>query len=170
MKALKAALRKDALWLRFTAIIKSASPPEFIGYPEELMQLHRTRGVRVLGLRAMPTGKKIADAALRDQAVRSRCVEISMSVIHQRNFLVSSIETISAYLIANFDLSSIARSVTDRKAVVSSLVSDAQKKIDDMNSTIELANLVINDVDKASWALKSTVEALSIATARERTL
>jgi hypothetical protein len=171
VNALRRALRKDDKWARFMAIRKAAYAPEFEKYIEEIQRMHKTRSIRVLGATAAPTGKKIADAAMRDQSVRSRCVEICMEITRNRNQLAIAMNTVSTYVNAEYGsllADNGVRAVTERRSIVESLFGPAQRTLDELDTITEIADLVIKDVDQASWSIKSTVTALEVATARER--
>lgn len=168
---LRRTLRKDDKWARYVSVYRTAYRPEFDGYIDEIQTLHRTRSTRVLGAQSAPSGKKIADAAMRDQSTRSRCVEISMEVVRQRNHLAIVMNTVQSYILTEYgrllyELGFTA--VKTKEEAVLSLFGAGTRKIQELDTITEIANMVINDVDQASWAIKSTVTALEVATAREK--
>lgn len=168
---LKRALKKDEKWLRFLDSMKTAIQPEFQGFIDEIMLLHKTRSIRVLGVDAAPSGKKIANAAMRDQSARSRCVEIAMTVTRSRNYLAIVMNTVENHINAEYGAllgRAGVRAMGERRAIVESLFGGAQRKLQEIDSIIEIADMVIKDCDQASFTLKHTVSALEVATAREK--
>lgn len=168
--ALRKSLRKDKRWQRFRNIIDQAYLPEFDAFTDEIERLHKTRGVRVLGAQALPTGKKVADAAMRDQSVRSRCVEIVMSVTRSRNYLAIQMDTVRSYLMAQYMQllhDEGIRTITEKREIINSMFSRADTCLHRLDTITQIADMVIKDVDQAGYALKHTVEALSVATKRE---
>jgi hypothetical protein len=168
--ALRNALKKDARWKRFRAIVDQAYLPEFDAHIDEIERLHKTRGVRVLGAQAMPSGKRVADAAMRDQGVRSRCVEIVMQVTRSRNYLAIQMDVVRSYVMAQYMQllgESGARTITEKKEHVTSMFSKADTTLHRLDTITEIADLVIKDCDQAAWALSKTVSALEVATKRE---
>lgn len=173
ISALRRALKTDEKWARFQSVFKNAYRPEFDSFIPMIQQLHSTRSLRVLGAQAAPSGAKIADAALRDQSTRSRCVEICMIVARERNHLAATMNTIQSYLEAEYGslLSQHgARSMTEKRGLIESLFGPAQRKLERLDTIPEIAEMVIKDVDQASWMLKTLVTALEIATAREKSI
>lgn len=166
-------LKKDPKWLRFKAVYDSAYKPEFDTYIDEIQLLHKTRSVRSLGVQSAPSGKTLADASMKDQSARSRCVELCINVVRSRNYLAITMNTVSSYLNAEhaeFMATLGVRTISDRRELVESMFGSAQRMLDKMDTITEIADLVIKDIDQGAWALKSTVSALEIATARERTV
>lgn len=167
---LRRALKTDTRWKRFKGVIDQAYLPEFDQFIDEIENLHKTRGVRVLGAQAVPSGKRVADAAMRDQSVRSRCVEIVMQVTRRRNYLAIQMDVIRSYLTAQYMQllgESGARTITEKKEIVSSMFSRADTILHRLDTITEIADLVIKDTDQAAWALSKTVTALEVATKRE---
>lgn len=166
-------LKKDTKWARFKAVYDTTYKPEFDEYIDEIQLLHKTRSIRVLGIKSAPSGKTLADASMKDQAARSRCVEICINVVRSRNYLAITMNTVSSYMNAeygSFMATLGVRTISDRRELVESMFGPAQRMIDKLDTITEIADLVIKDVDMSSWALKTTVTALEIATARERTV
>lgn len=168
---LRRTLRKDDKWARYVAVYRTSYRPEFDKFIDEIQTLHRTRSTRILGAQSAPSGKKIADAAMRDQSTRSRCVEICMEVVRQRNHLAIVMNTVQSYILTEYgkllyDLG--FRSNKAKEEAVLSLFGAGRRKTEELDTIVEIANMVINDVDQASWAIKSTVAALEVATAREK--
>lgn len=171
--ALRKALKSDARWSRFYQVYTHAYRPEFDTYIEEIQRLHSVRSTRVLGATAAPTGLKIADAAMRDQSSRSRCVEICMIIARERNHLAITMNTVQSYIEVEYNslLQECGiKTISEKRNIIVSLFGAAQRKLDRLDTIPEIANMVIDDVDKASWTLKTLVASLEIATARERTL
>ena len=163
-------IKENLKWKRFQAVLETSWNPLFDKFIDEIQASHRNRTVRHLGAQAMPTGKKVADASMKDQAVRSRCVEIVMEVVRRRNFLAISMNTIETEIMSTYNSELIglgARSINDKKNLVHSLLGPAQKKLDALDTIREVADLVIDDCDHASFALKHCVDALVVATKRE---
>jgi hypothetical protein len=170
---LRRALKADDKWARFQKVFANAYRPEFDEFIEEIQRLHSTRSMRVLGVTATPSGVKIADAALRDQSTRSRCVEICMTIARERNHLAITMNTVSSYLEAEYGAllgQNGVRSMTEKRGIIDSLFGPSQRRLDKLDTIPEIANLVISDIDKAAWALRVLVDALEVATARERSV
>lgn len=166
---LKRALKRDKVWLRFVDISKGSFRPEFSEFVVEMQKLHKTRTVRQLAT-AMPTGKRIGEAALVDQSVRSRCTEICMDVMASSSYLSLSIENMRRYILANYDdilVDSGITRITEKRTIVDGLFNTASSRLQRLYDIIDVADLVIKDIDQAGWALARTTTALEIAVKRE---
>lgn len=168
--ALRIQLKRDKRWQQFRSALASAYLPEFDGYIEEMQALHKTRGIRVLGAQALPTGKKVANAAMQDQSVRSRCVEIAVNVTRQRNYLAAIRDATRGYLIVKYGATLQqhgARTITDRREIIGERLDKADQIIGRLDSITEICDMLIKDLDQGNWALSRVVDALQVATKRE---
>ena len=166
---LKRALKRDKVWHRFVEISKGAYRPEFSGFVVEMQKLHKTRTVRQLAT-AMPTGKRIGEAAMVDQSVRSRCTEICMDIMASSSYLSMSIDNMRRYILANYDeilVDAGATRITEKRTIVDGLFNTANSRLQQLYDILDVADLVIKDIDQAGWALARTTTALEIAVKRE---
>lgn len=164
-------LKRDDSWKRFKRIVATSWDETFDKYMDEIQNMHKARPIRLIGVNnAHPSGKKLAKAQMVDQAYRSRCIEISMNILRNRNNLEQAINAIKKHVESRYhkDMAQFGiRGVTERKRFVDSLVSFATKKLGDINSIVQMSDLVVGDIDQGTWAIKHTVDALQIATKRE---
>lgn len=166
---IKRSLKRDKAWHRFVEISKGAFRPEFAGFVEEMQKLHKTRLVRQLAT-ALPTGKNLAEAGLKDQAVRSRCTEICMDVMANANYLSLAIANMRRHILFQYDdvlVDSGVTRVNEKKATVDNLFNTAQGRLQALNDILDVADLVIRDIDQAGYALKNSTAALELAVRRE---
>ena len=169
VQRLKERLTTNETWKKFRSQMKTLWQSEFITQIDEIKTAHLSRTVRSLNT-GMPTARRVAEAAAQDQAVRSRCVEIVINAVVVRNQMQMGISTIQKYLETHYfdTLKAFGVSgVNDRKAIISSLLSPYQQRFDRVCTLIEVADIVINDLEAAGWAVKHMVEALTVATKRE---
>lgn len=170
-KRLLTKLAEDRYWIRYRGIVSSCVTPEFDKYLEEVQAMHKSRPVRTIGLSSVPSGKKLVRAALVDQAYRSRCVELVINVIRNRNVLEQAISIIKKHVEGEYSdyLKQIGlRGITERKSLINSLVLNATRQLAEMDTIVQICDLVITDIDKSSYALKHAVDSLQIAMKRER--
>jgi hypothetical protein len=114
--------------------------------------------------------KRISDAGLQDQSFRSRCVEICVTVTRNRNNLATAYETLVLYLESEYGAFLRRNGVTakvDQRAMYKRLMKEAVEKLDQLDTIVELADKIIEDIDKASFTLNRSLSALEIATKRE---
>lgn len=168
LEAIRKKLRKDSTWKSFRSIRDNAWKPEFENFGDEILRLHKTREIRLLkrGNRA----SKLSDAALQDQATRSRCVEIAAIITLNRNYLERAINNALKHLETHYGsylFSKGCKTKMEQKAVYEVCMADAKSKMEQMDTIIEVADRVIDDIDKGSFAIKHSLDALQIATKRE---
>ena len=166
-------LRESTVYTRFrkitaTALERSAT---FDGYLSEIHGLHTSRGVRTI-TRAT-AAKKLADASIQDQSCRSRIVEIAMTVAETRNWLAEAVDNFENYLKTNYSrtLSKVGcTTIAQRDAMAEHFTTDARRILSKIDSITEIGDMVIADIDKAAWAIRSCIDAVTVATKRETTL
>jgi hypothetical protein len=142
--------------------------PQFETWLEEVIKLHKARGVRLLSSKS--GARKLSEAGLQDQSYRSRCIEIILLITRNRNYLASVLFGIQRYIESEYQsqLSKMGiRTKTGQRALINLLTQRAQESVDHLDSLLEMVNLVVEDLDKASWAVKNALAALEITTKRE---
>ena len=166
--ALRRALREDDAYQKYRNILKMAvKTSTFASLVEEMETLHKGRKSRHLFLRP-PSIEKTLDAAMQDSAYRSRCVEIVVIVSKTQRMLTSSVDSISNIIVAKYShLMKELRTKGERDAAIASLLQPAYDKLAEIESIIEIAQYVIEDIDKTAWSYKTTVEGLKLMYDRE---
>jgi hypothetical protein len=168
IKSLRRRLKNDVTWKSFRAIRKKAWRPEFENFGDELLRLHKTRGIRSLG--SGRRASKLGDAALQDQAVRSRAVEIVITLMESRDTLEVALHNTFKHIEATYTRLLVDRDVKtkmEQKSIIESCFSSARSTMKQINSLIDIADRIIDDIDQGGFAIKHSLEALAIATKRE---
>jgi hypothetical protein len=138
---------------------------------DELKLAHSQRSVRTLN----PTDPRFVDnvieANLKDQAVRSRTTEIIIRCVRAHTLLANSVESLKYHLLISYsnDLKSF-RTVAERAQIVNMTLKRFDTFLTDVMVLKDSAQLVVNDIDKASWALKSVLQAMELHHSPERRL
>ncbi len=163
-------LKDDPVWQKFRNTIKNLWQPEFENHIEEIKKLHTGRSIRSINPH-MPTGKGIAEAAARDQMVRSRCVEIAINVTVVRNLMAVAIKNAGKYVEVKYatymEKSLGLHTLNSRNSMKSALLGPYYKRFDDLETVLEIVDMVIEDCDKSSYTIKHLTEAITVATKRE---
>lgn len=149
----KKAFANGAFSLNFNALLK------------EIKGLHVTRSVRSLDTHTVLSNTEAVVAALiNNQITRSRIVEIKMNVSDLDLRIHSKIESLSKYLLSKYadDLKSLKLTQAERKNYVLSLFSFFDTCLYNIDVLQKFSDLVINDIDQASWMLKSIIDCLKI--------
>lgn len=159
------AIRKDEVYVRFKRILANASQLDLDKLYEEIKTLHSGRTMR--GLKSSVSPKKIIGATLQDQSYRSRLVEINLLMTREYAALKAAYDATKDHLNSKFGKDIGVRSIADRDAYWRSKLSKAVMRIDKLANMIELAEMVIEDIDKAGYAAKNIIAAFEIATRPE---
>lgn len=132
----------------------------------EIQNMHITRKVRVLRAdEILQDLNKLIDALMQNQGIRSRITEIRMKCMSVSTNLNYKIETIMNYLQVRYreELKSLKGTQAERKAFlmeIFSFTTPAQQRLQVLQSYCEL---VINDIDQASWCLKAVIECVKMS-------
>ncbi len=135
----------------------------------ELTGLHRSRKVRILNPTDPEFVAKVVESVLNDQAIRSRTTEILIRCVRAHALLSHSVEGLKYHLLTTYaDSLKTYRTKDERAQIVNSTLRTFEKFLSDVLTLKESAQLVVNDIDKASWSLKSVLSALELHMAPER--
>lgn len=158
-------IRNDETYQRFKRILKNASQTDLAKTYEEIKSLHAGRLIR--GMTRKVSAKKLISAVTQDQAYRSRLVEINMTVTHEYASLKVCYDATKDKLSAKYSKQLGVRSIADRDTYWRSVLSKGVTRLENLSNTIELLNMVIEDIDKAAWSAKTTLQAFDLATRPE---
>jgi len=166
--ALKRALAEDEVFIRYKNILRMATRTSgFTTLVEELENLHKGRKSRTLHLKE-PSVNRLVDAVLQDASYRSRCVEIIIITSKTQRLLESGIEAIGNHILSKYrDYLADYRTKADKEAVISSILQPAHDKIAEISRIIEIAEYVVEDIDKCAWSMKAIMEGLQLMYSRE---
>lgn len=133
---------------------------------KEVKQLQRTRPSRKLYEKRNLNVRTIREAVLTDQAYRGRLVSIKLDCSSIINMLQPLRDALVFKLSMN-DLELPVKTKTERKDFIEFGVDSKLQILYDLYSVVEAVDLVIEDIDKSSWSLKSTLQAFELATRPE---
>lgn len=164
-------VKNKPAYQKLRRIVESSTALDVAEVLREIESLHSGRSTRTLSVRRLK-GSSIAAASLQDQSYRSRIVELNLGLTRNYNLLSTAIEAATEQLCMECrDALTTAgyRSRIDKEKYIRSRLGFAHNRLADMSNAIEIANLVIEDIDKAGWSLKLTKEVLELATRPEIT-
>lgn len=168
LASLRKALREDDAYIKYRNILKMAvSNGNFADITSEIESLHKGRLSRRLHLNK-PNINTVVDSALQDASYRSRCIEIIIVVSKTQRMLQASVDAIHNHIIAKYSEHLIdIRTKSDREAIVEHLLQPAYNKLTEIERIVEIAQYVVDDIDKAAWSLSNTIKALELMYSRE---
>ena len=109
----------------------------------------------------------VVDASLMDQANRSRLAEISMACYKAESTLNEALVPLKSYLLMTYsaDFSGV-RTKEERIQIINMALAPFTKFLDRITRTKSLASMVIEDIDKGAWVIKSLIESLKLKMGR----
>jgi hypothetical protein len=116
--------------------------------------------------------KKLMEENLKAQAYRSRLSEICVQSSRITVKLGMACEKLSDYVNVTYadEIRSLGRTKEERSVVVNSLLRSAYDFISSLESVVEMAEIVIADIDKQHYSLKLTLDALNLHVNKEHIL
>lgn len=137
-------------------------------YIRELQSLHITRKVKLLNSEEILKNISILiDALTQNQAVRCRVVEIKMDCVRISTKLKFKKESLVNYLQVKYreDLKQIKGTQSDRTAYLQSIFDFINTSVSRLQVLQEFCDLLLNDIDQASWCLKSVIDCVKVTDA-----
>lgn len=162
-------LLKDEVFIKYKRILKHVnSIAEYTNNVKELETMHLGRVSRTLWL-SEPSAEKLIEASMQDSAYRSRCVEIMIGLSKATRLLDAGIVTMVDHIIATYSSSmSTIRTKGEREQLIRNLLASGYTKLADLERMTEIAEQVVGDIDKTSFALKHALEGMALLYAREK--
>lgn len=168
MTQIPPALRADAVYAGYTRNVRKTlhglNPERDLA---EVKRMHATRRIRSLNTSSLLQNSvvELSTAQLQNQAYRSRCVEIKMTLLHAAHELANLINNCQLYIGNRYSAQLMAqfpKAKADRSDYVAGFTAGAHRALDQINSVIGLIDLVIQDMDQARWALKGLQDAINM--------
>jgi hypothetical protein len=130
---------------------------------DEARILHESRTSRKLYKIALePTS--LAQATLKDMAHRARLSELKARVYVQKTAIEHANATCTAHIGTKYRkfIAQVATNAGDRKLVYTKILTPLIQQISEMESTLELLEIYIKDIDQAAWGLRNATEMLKL--------
>lgn len=139
---------------------------------KEVEQIHKTRSIRYLTQSSPRFIEAVVDASIQDQANRSRCAEISMACFKAESTLKDALDPLRDYLLITYSSElSFVRTKDERVRLINMALSPFTKFIERVSLTRNIAQTVMDDIDKGAWSLRLLVSAFQLKNGRgEQTL
>lgn len=134
-------------------------------YIKELQSLHITRKVRLLNSEEILKNiSLLVDALAQNQSVRSRVVEIKMDCVRVSTKITFKKESLINYVQVKYrdELKLIKGTQSDRNAYIQELFGFADPMISKIKILQDFCDILLNDIDQASWCLKSIIDCMKI--------
>jgi hypothetical protein len=140
-------------------------------YLTEIENLHKSRNVRYLSAGQPKFIESLVEASLKEQATRSRLVEISVTCLKAIRALERATENLSDYCLLTYsDIIKFARTKDERVRIINLVLRPFHKFLNEVETLKATCDLVIQDIDKSGYGLKLVVDAHIAATRPERNI
>ncbi len=138
---------------------------------KEIETLHKMREIRRLNTEDPAFVDQLIKANTNDQSIRSRLTEILMRCVRAGTSLSSAIEALKHHLLLTHgEILKSYRTKEERQYVVTMSLLPFVRYTTRVTALRESAQLVIADIDKGAWAIRTSIEALKLHVAKERHL
>lgn len=170
LRPIVSVLKKDSRYKRlketFNSIPIFRMPVD--QYIKEVESIHKLREIRRLNTSDPSFIDKVIKANVSDQGHRSRLTEIQMGCIKYISTLQNAIDSLRQHLLLTYstELRSL-KTKEERLGVVNIALRTFIRAIENVMQLKELSQLVVFDIDKASWSLRLTVDAIKSTTKPE---
>jgi hypothetical protein len=170
LKPLILAMRRDARYKRLkgsfdTLPMYQLSTDELV---KEVETLHQMREIRRLNSADPHFVDNLIKANTSDQSIRGRLTEIIMTCVKATSSLDDAVDALRYHLLMTFtDELRSYRTKDERVQVVNMVLVNFTKYTQRIAVLKEITQMVVADIDKGAWALRSSVEALKLHTNRE---
>lgn len=170
-KSLKKLLKEDSQFIKYKNILTAAeSMGEFENYISELENMHKARKARTLVHKKIGT-QRLMRAIMQDAAYRARCVEILVQVGKAQRLLHAATDSIYNHIFVKYKVYLAQyRTKAEKDSFVQSLLSDSYAKQNDFERVVDVAKLIIEDIDKFSWSTKNIIEAMKLVFQKENVI
>ena len=129
----------------------------------EIDSLHMNRKVRKLKTEEIISSfqKKFIDAALQNQAFRSRLVEIKVKNFRIAARLEEHLDVIKPYLRTQYaDSLAKFKTVADKNAAINNVLEKPMRFLQKLENLDKVLETLIKDIDQCSFALKHLIDAM----------
>ena len=134
----------------------------------EIATAHKMRPIRILKPQGNDFVGRVIEALLHDQSVRSRLAEINLQAFRVEKNLEAGIKAARDYVIVKYatDLS-MYKTKEERLRIVDLVLEKYIAYQDKVSSVRAMSTMVIDDIDRGAWALKSAIEAYKLVSKPE---
>lgn len=139
----------------------------------EIQSMHITRKVSKLNSEdILKNVSTLIDALTQNQGVRSRVVEIKMMCTRVSTNIKFRIESLTNYIQVKYmkELKTMSGTQAERKAFVQETFQFTNPTLSRLQVLADFCDIVINDIDQASWCLKSIIDCVKIADEANRVI
>jgi len=170
MSDILSALKADEDYKTFKNIVNESNKVVVSEVYDEMMKMHGKRSVRKLDGSEV-TGIKLNKVMVNDLKGRSRAVELNAQISMELGRLSIAYSAVKGHIMSKHADLLAGRSIADRTMSFENLlyIKKAKARIAELESIQGIVDMIVEDIDKASWTARNLVDVLNIGTKREYT-
>ena len=136
---------------------------------KEVETLHKMREIRRLNTQDPAFVDQLIKANTNDQSIRGRLTEIMMTCIRASSRLQTAVDALKHHLLLTHgETLKSFRTKEERGYIVNMALVSFTRYLDNVSSLKECTQLIIGDIDKGSWSIRTSIDGLKMHMDRER--
>lgn len=164
---LKRILKRNERYRQYRSVVKRIKNlADFDNLTKEMEQLHKIKKTRDASTKKVGPDRLI-DMHAQSMSFRSRMVEIRVLVSKAKRAMDKELKDFSQYLLIEYGEYLSSNTMTGKRAEIEIFLSSGYEVQEDMAQVIEIADLLIADLDQSGWTLKHMLESLVLIHNRE---
>lgn len=156
---------------RVSAIMKTINPAAMV---DEMMSKHVTLKARALKIKVQGIALEISQDRLisvehENLDFRSRCVDIKMQALQAQMQIDEIVDTARGLIMSQYgeDVKQLAGTQAERKSALDATAfAEAVSGLKNLKHVITIADVVIDDLDQASWRVTHIIDILKMTTGK----
>lgn len=170
-------IAKDPRIAKFRKAVKLLrTNDQSVKYYEEMRAAHVTRRERRATAQKLIENaqRDLIDMVMRNQSIRSRCVEMKMEIFNVAALIEDHLSALTSHLLLTYqgDIAVIVKSKTktDRVEFIHSMFQREIKFLNQLKRIVKIADVLIDDLDQAGWAVQRTTAVLTLTAGRGKNI
>jgi hypothetical protein len=166
---------EDDVWARYQRILtRTQETTRAVELVKEIERLHGSRSSRFLSTKSGgATAFNLIDANLQDISYRSRIVEIKITISKQHRLLEQVLGAVHGHLLSNYNeeiVDLVGKLKASQGTFVDSMIRDGWDALSKLEKVREIAEYVVEDIDKTAWAMTNLVKLVTLLAQRDNVL
>ena len=143
-------------------------------YKEEMRSMHVTRRERrATAAKLIENAQRdLIDMLMRNQSIRSRVLEMKMEIFNVSALIEDHLAALTQHILITYqaEVAQVVGSKTkgDREGFVKALLAREVSYMKKLQVVIKIADMLIDDLDQAGWAVQRTTAVLTLTAGRGR--
>lgn len=163
-------LRRDSRYKRLKEAIDTLPAYQLSvnALEREIVGIHKVRDARRLMPNKNRMVERLIEAASSEQGHRSRVAEIKMECLRAKMPIERALSKLNEYFMLEYAYElKVVRTREERLWIIRSVTRNITDFISNLELLMEQCDIIVQDIDKGSWALTTMQKALEMHTKKE---